>query len=683
VNDFNWLHFSDLHFSIDDSFNTLLARKALLNCLEQENFKCKYIFITGDVAHKNNYVSVKPFIDDVLCRISYEDIFWAAGNHDIERDLTCRDTIIEDIRNAMVSPDANLNPSKIFVSAMKDNNSRDILTRIGMESYTKQYNIIFGRHLSDAEISDAHIAYSLEHCNLVVLNTCLTSCDKNDDHKLMITEPRLFSVFNKLSVKSKPLIVIGHHGKEFFHHTEHSKLAAFFEDTGVDVYLCGHSHRSSYARFDDAGRDIPQITCGGEVGSDVVFSFMFGEYTVDNQTIRITPYSYSARGAKQFQKDYSLHRRLGDKNNFILNRLAPVQIADHTKIEVSGSVVTNNTQNNPSPVTSINNIMRTPSAPDFLTPTVLQGNCGGEFTRYFGEELGRKLLDISARAINAIECGHFEDYVSVGSEMQDMGKEAESVQLINDGKSLVADGYRLLAGINSYDQTRMLLLAKKGFEVVLDNFPNNYRALRGLAVCAQAEFDYGFALKQLDMAIDAVRKGIFTQSGETKTESRKLGTRHELLRLVRHRIDTILRIRASSPQSYWNSEQGMQALTCLVNEHERLYGTTMKEFAHRTLWYNFECFAGLTFLADAWFTLGNTTKAIERILSALKHRRATIGASLSEVQLANLKWWLYTCREGRLLRHDLIECIEQLNNSVRLGTESDILRGIDQILSIG
>ncbi|MCL1912991.1 MAG: AAA family ATPase [Eubacteriaceae bacterium] len=319
MKDFKWLQFSDLHFSSFDTFDTLLARKALLECLEREKFECDYVFITGDIAHKNKYENVDKHMAEIISRIAVElsNVFWSVGNHDIKRDSRLRKSEILRIRTAD-------NPSLEFDIAMSDEETRTLLTHSGMSDYIREYKRIFGRELSSEEISDAHIYHSFDNLNLVVLNTCLTSCDDDDPHNLLVAESSLIRVLDKITDKNKPLIVIGHHNKEFLHQNEQEKIAMLFESAGVDLYLCGHSHRLGYSRFDDAGSDIHQITCGsGIIGNDTVFSFMFGEYDAAKHTVYITPYSYSDRSAKRFSKDFNLHRRLlENSNDFLLERLA-------------------------------------------------------------------------------------------------------------------------------------------------------------------------------------------------------------------------------------------------------------------------------------------------------------------------------------------------------------------------
>lgn len=320
---FKWLQFSDLHLNPNDSFDTLRAREELINCLKKEKFECNYLFITGDIADRNNYSSTKKDMHDLLSCIDIapDNIFWAVGNHDIKRS-SMRNDLIAKIRE-------DKNPSVKYESMMSDVEYRSFITRASMDNYIREYDNLFriknNSRLTDSEIDDAHIYYDLEHLNLVVLNTCLTSCDDNDSHQLIITEPRLYQVFKRLKETNcnKPFFVIGHHGKDFFHYSEQKKLAMLFDNAGVDVYLCGHEHQLGYTRFDDAEREIHQIICGGGLKDTTsIFSFIYGEFNAEGCTVHITPYSYSCNGSNLWNKDYNLHRKIAEYNAFNLERFS-------------------------------------------------------------------------------------------------------------------------------------------------------------------------------------------------------------------------------------------------------------------------------------------------------------------------------------------------------------------------
>ena len=84
MGDFKWLQFSDLHFRSSDPFDTQLARKALLECLDREKFKCDYIFITGDIANENNFENADKHMADIVNRTAVVpgNVFWAVGKYE-------------------------------------------------------------------------------------------------------------------------------------------------------------------------------------------------------------------------------------------------------------------------------------------------------------------------------------------------------------------------------------------------------------------------------------------------------------------------------------------------------------------------------------------------------------------------------------------------------------------------
>jgi WD40 repeat protein/predicted MPP superfamily phosphohydrolase len=313
-----WLQFSDLNFSVSTSFDAGSAKATLLTCLSElrKETGFNYVFITGDLADKNDYTSDKTYVKDILdsAGVASCNVFWAAGNHDI-RHSKMRNSIIDKIRGS--TP-----PSREFEAIMKEEDKRDFLTNISMSDYIREYEQLFNRKLSPEEISNAHVSYSLEHCNIVVLNTCLTSSyDDKDQGHLMIMEPNLLSVFDNLRDKNKPLIVLGHHSRDFFNIKEQGKLSTLFDRVGVDIYLCGHAPHLGCSWFNNTNQNTLQITCGNNTleNNSSIFSFIIGEYDTDTLTLQITPYSYSKHN-KTFHKNNNILSCL-TQNNLILTRL--------------------------------------------------------------------------------------------------------------------------------------------------------------------------------------------------------------------------------------------------------------------------------------------------------------------------------------------------------------------------
>jgi len=309
---FSWLHFSDLHLTPKTNFDTGYAREQLLDFLRNETvigaLPCDYIFITGDIAHQNNYDGVKDFATNLFHALNwspenYDKVFWAVGNHDISRNNPIRNLIIADTRNAQDRED-------LFDERMNSVDFQEILISKGMNDYHHWHKKLLGRDVYANNSISPHTPYRLLDLNLIVLNTCLTSCDDNDEHSLLINESGLKCAFEGFD-HSNPTFVIGHHGKEFFTRETQDNVGHLFNSKNVDLYLCGHSHRLGYDIFPQAGRDLPQIVCGGGISDKYSkFSFMHGFYDKDKDEVTIKPYSYAEHGNRNWQFDGSLHLRL-------------------------------------------------------------------------------------------------------------------------------------------------------------------------------------------------------------------------------------------------------------------------------------------------------------------------------------------------------------------------------------
>jgi len=306
---FTWLHFSDLHFNSGDSFAMAYARKSLYSFLKNNNIYCDYLFITGDIADKGKYsesfTSMRCLINSISFNTNCENIFWSAGNHDIERGITLKDKVIKKIRE-------NSNPREAYQKIMCDDDSieKEILCKNGLAKYYENYKAITGFNFPSSNVNEHRFVDSIKDFNLIILNTSITSCDENDTRKLLITDSKLLELFDKID-ETKPTIVLGHHGKDFFDPNEYDDLSILFDDR-VDLYLCGHSHLLGYSRFDNARNDIHQLTCGGgKIDGESKLVFMHGEF--EEGKIKITPYSFAETGIKEWGVDYKLHRRLSRK----------------------------------------------------------------------------------------------------------------------------------------------------------------------------------------------------------------------------------------------------------------------------------------------------------------------------------------------------------------------------------
>jgi predicted MPP superfamily phosphohydrolase len=222
---FHWLHFSDLHLTSTEYFDTNAAKRRLLTFLKTEitagRIKCDYLFLTGDIANTCKYDDVENFIVSLfkvleLDKDDYKRAFWAVGNHDISRGSKLRNDSINTIRSSK-------DRSKEFEDSMRDNDTLQVLTKTGMDKYREYHQKLLNR-----PSADIHAKYSLPNLNLIVLNTCLTSCNDDDEMRLHIADQNFYSIFEKLD-DSKPTFVIGHHALRFFTEKQQNRINSTFD----------------------------------------------------------------------------------------------------------------------------------------------------------------------------------------------------------------------------------------------------------------------------------------------------------------------------------------------------------------------------------------------------------------------------------------------------------------------
>ncbi len=305
--DFRWLHFSDLHFGhYNNKIDIMDLREKLVRCISSMNEKfcdIKYVFITGDVADKGQYSSVTKKLMGLLMDsfenlgIQREHVFWCCGNHDFGR--TIKGTIFPSgVRSGLVN----------YEQAMNDSQVRKENTEDKFKEYLEKHKEYIGRAVNPnlQDVSQAHFFYALDDLNLIVLNTCITSCDDCDERQLYIMEGKLYEVFKNIDPE-KPTFVIGHHGIEFFNQNDQKALGELFDDSKVDYYLCGHSHKLSCRVIPDLSADIREFTAGGMMVDHYAQTvFYLGHYSVARHGVHLTPYVYTNSG--NFKPDFEFSR---------------------------------------------------------------------------------------------------------------------------------------------------------------------------------------------------------------------------------------------------------------------------------------------------------------------------------------------------------------------------------------
>lgn len=249
---FKWVHISDLHFYNEKRDDV----KQMKDSLPEEMKKIKDVnalFITGDFRlaksatpeDVNNVVDYIENLSDALC-IEKRQIYCVPGNHDLERD-SLRNAVIQSLRdNKSYTPGKGYFEEKILHTLLDGFSFfKNIETRL----YEK--SILFNN-------DDIHSMIQTEGCNILLLNTAITAGNDDDRQNLLIGSKYLQKVLDKID-KTKPTIMVGHHGHSFLHREEVRYIQNRLKDFNIAIYLCGHEHKLSDETVWD---NVRQYTAG-------------------------------------------------------------------------------------------------------------------------------------------------------------------------------------------------------------------------------------------------------------------------------------------------------------------------------------------------------------------------------------------------------------------------------------
>lgn len=292
-----WGHFSDLHFKFNN-FKTNLLRDSLINSLKDEKIKLDYIFITGDISHKNEYDQgttefIKTIADLTGCK--YKNIVICPGNHDAKRS-SFRKRNIEAVIQRSIKNEDDIN--------FLEEEQLFLITNI-----FKSFNDICETVTDTKQPEELHYVRNCSDINLYVLNTAVfagQTCPeepptqedlKKEDTCLYICEEQLYKLKKMKSENNcndnSLNIVIAHHGVECFTESEQKKLKEFMNLVDIDLYLCGHVHKNVLHELPETKNSIPQISCGGLFSDNYnEASFIIGDFDLDNKKVELTNYSY-------------------------------------------------------------------------------------------------------------------------------------------------------------------------------------------------------------------------------------------------------------------------------------------------------------------------------------------------------------------------------------------------------
>jgi UDP-2,3-diacylglucosamine pyrophosphatase LpxH len=309
----NWLHLSDIHFH-NDSAETIWLRQKLLSKLKEDNQTYELLFITGDLLYQfqNGFdKDLINFLNKILevTGIKRENTFIVPGNHDFKRSV---------VRKYYIEP-LKLDTNEIHnrVTAMPEEIFQHLID--GQAEFWEFHKNFLGR---EDDFRKLHFINERQNVNIINLNTCLISGVDKEEGTLSLDFKRLLKVLSDLEDTTKPNIAIGHHSIECLNDVEREEIIQLFEDYNVDIYLCGHIHKSKYKIYKEGNREIRSLVCGSNMKDNYAdASYIKGEIDLENYKCTVTYYNWASK-RKEWILDNDVSRIIDDgKLAFPLERL--------------------------------------------------------------------------------------------------------------------------------------------------------------------------------------------------------------------------------------------------------------------------------------------------------------------------------------------------------------------------
>lgn len=288
---FKWVHISDLHFYNSRRDDVKEMKSILPNELSKlENIDA--LFITGDLRYAKEYrdgeeVDIVNYIQGLAdaLKININNVYLVPGNHDLDRG-NVREAVIQSLRN-----NNKYDPQKgYFEDDVLDNLKEGFTFFKKIDERLHKESLLFNS-------KSVHSIVHLEKCNLILLNTSITSGNDDDRGYLLLGSKYLQEVLDSID-STKPTIMIGHHGNSFINREENKYIQNKLKNKNIHVYLCGHEHSIADETVWD---NIRQYTAGCIWNSEKSENTMAGYYVGEideNNILRVKAYQWLADKSK-------------------------------------------------------------------------------------------------------------------------------------------------------------------------------------------------------------------------------------------------------------------------------------------------------------------------------------------------------------------------------------------------
>ena len=238
----SWLHISDFHFSLKNSFlqdRVLDAFLQSLPTLIKRFGPVDLIFASGDIAafgKQSEYAHATEFFDKVLKALGLgrERLFVVPGNHDVDRDEGAG--LVRTLKS-LEEADVTLNPEKAQLHIK--------LRQAAFKTWFNEYFSDIRSFSENSTISPIEqIKIAGQIINVVLVNTAAFSFDNEDAGKLWIGRRNTEALIGAAKVHLADLtIAVMHHPLSWIAPQELNLIKAGLRSV-ADIVLHGHFHEN-------------------------------------------------------------------------------------------------------------------------------------------------------------------------------------------------------------------------------------------------------------------------------------------------------------------------------------------------------------------------------------------------------------------------------------------------------
>ena len=300
-----WLQLSDLHFGSASEDVREMYEKLALDVIEyavEKRLRFDYLIIPGDIIDAKcedtaaAYQKAYEFIHDIQKKLSIKsnNTFLVSGNHDVSLSDPDRRKAIEDIQSQYSTKNGSL-PNSVNPASLHP---------------TEEFQLFYKRVTGKA-FRSGHILFQKNNIDVLCLDSSYTCTKSKADYTNLVLGIQSVTRAIRNRNKDKKMVVVAHHGLDWFRSEEKKSLIARLSSNNTSIYCCGHIHEAQGFTTDSylmSGTSFlvsvsPSLT-DSRPNSNVNMGYNIGQLNTDNNNSYIVSMAWNS-DTHSFQQQWN------------------------------------------------------------------------------------------------------------------------------------------------------------------------------------------------------------------------------------------------------------------------------------------------------------------------------------------------------------------------------------------